>query len=60
MLTHDDIRSLAKASDLNIRDEDIEDLSKGLNALIQSLQELPGEHLHAVEPLSTTAGVQHE
>tara|TARA_B100001559_G_scaffold120200_1_gene101162 strand:- start:349 stop:531 length:183 start_codon:yes stop_codon:yes gene_type:complete len=60
MLTNEDIRALAKASELNIRDEDIEDLNKGLNALLQAIQDLPVEELDGVEPLSTTQGGQDE
>jgi len=56
MLTHEDIQSLALAAGLSIREEDLDDLSIGLNALLDALGELPEDILQGIEPISVLQG----
>ncbi len=60
MLTYRDLLSLAKAVDLDIKPEDIEDVLFGVNGLLEAIKELPTDQIATIEPLSTTDGGQND
>ena len=50
-LTHDEIKTLAKAVDIDIPDELIPEIAFSLNGLLEALNQTGGENLEAIEPL---------
>ena len=51
-LNNDEIRALAKAVGLEILDSDITDVNYSLNAIIEAMDGVDIEGLHAVAPLA--------
>jgi|TARA_B110000263_G_C14965279_1_gene354507 Asp-tRNA(Asn)/Glu-tRNA(Gln) amidotransferase C subunit len=50
-LTHEDIKILAKASNIAIPDELIAEIGYSLNGLLQTLQQINQPRIEEVEPL---------
>ncbi len=50
-LTHDEIKTLAKAVDIDIPDELIPEIAFSLNGLLEALNQTGVENLEAIEPL---------
>lgn len=50
-LNDDDIRVLAKAVNLDIRDSDITDVKYSLNAMLEAIEGVNPEGINGIEPL---------
>ncbi len=52
-LNDDDIRTLAKAVNLNIQDSDITDVKYSLNAMLEAIENINPEGINGIEPIPT-------
>lgn len=50
-LNEDEIRALAKAVNIEVKDSDITDISYSLNAMLQTIDSIDPEGINAIEPL---------
>ncbi|HIA75505.1 MAG TPA: hypothetical protein EYN92_03625 [Dehalococcoidia bacterium] len=50
-LNEDEIRALAKAVNIEVKDSDITDISYSLNAMLQAIDSIDPEGINAIEPL---------
>ena len=50
-LNDDDIRTLAKAVNLNIQDSDITDVKYSLSAMLEAIENINPEGINGIEPI---------
>jgi len=50
-LTDDDIRALAKAVNLDVKESDITDVKHSLNAMLEAIERINPEGINGIEPL---------